>query len=423
MTLTELRYIVALFQVMKAPTVLLLVMVSSAAWPSEPAGVSAESSLRDALFTRTFGDERFGQHELDILYWSSTRHLLTEPSHTNAIRALDEFIANHGEQNVREPLRRALLQRDLWQLYEWTFETLAAVDNDFKRERAELRSRLATAIKRMAQTPTEIAQLPGNLETISATAGIPDFPRGLPDGTGDWVMVGTLGDEAAAPEHALSFDGHSLFIVLVRLPGGRTETLAYLKKMREIAPRGDASTLQNLPAAQFPAGTLWSLMRIMMVIDADGIIVPTHLVETIQIRRYLKVPAPDAPPLTLAGTQQFFEINLDREQPPTLRVIDADERRFLSPQFRSMGIDDFEFTPNPPQPYHPSDSQPATLKTCGQCHGPAGIMSVRSYLGFMGRKTPANVPTTLAQEAEKTIGWAQGRPEWQELSRLWAEAR
>jgi hypothetical protein len=380
---------------------------------------AAESALREALFTRSYEGEKFGRADLDILYWWTTRHLLKEPSHSTAVHALDEFIAGHGEKSMRDPLRRALLQRDLWQLFDWAAGSKAAdAGNDYARERAALRARIATAMKRLALTPQQINRLPDNLEGMNATADIADFPRGLLDDSGDWVMVGTSGEEVAAPFHVHDFRGHSNFLVLVRLPGGRQETLAYLKKLREIAPEGDVQKLANLPDASFPAGTLWAVVRSMNIIDTDGRFSPTHLVESVQMRRYIVVPPPDTPG-TLANqqahNQDFFEIRLDRSKPPQLVVIDDADRSDPFVHFRTQGVDEFELGNGPPRI--------PTLRSCQQCHGMPGLLSVQSYVQFQRRPTPANVLTDFASEATKTAEWKQKRPDWQELSRLWQKAR
>src|SRR5208282_844641 len=71
--------------------------------------------LNETLFLRTAPDgKQYGLNELDVLYWFTTKHLLAEPSHSQAVGLLDEFIQGHGENLVRDPLKRALLQRDLW---------------------------------------------------------------------------------------------------------------------------------------------------------------------------------------------------------------------------------------------------------------------------------------------------------------------
>ncbi len=55
------------------------------------------NQLNSALFARVAPEGTvYGLHELDILYWQGTQHLLTEPSHSMALRLLDRFIRSHG---------------------------------------------------------------------------------------------------------------------------------------------------------------------------------------------------------------------------------------------------------------------------------------------------------------------------------------
>ena len=82
--------------------------------------------LNETLFVRTALDgKKFGRDELDILYWPTTRNLLFEPSRQKALAVLDEFIDTHGEMLIRDPMKRALLQRDLWELFDWSARSFA----------------------------------------------------------------------------------------------------------------------------------------------------------------------------------------------------------------------------------------------------------------------------------------------------------
>src|SRR6185503_5531446 len=71
--------------------------------------------LNATLFLRVADDgKKYGLEELDIQYWSRTKHLIEGPSHERALKILDEFIAQHGENLIRDPWKRAMLQRRLW---------------------------------------------------------------------------------------------------------------------------------------------------------------------------------------------------------------------------------------------------------------------------------------------------------------------
>jgi hypothetical protein len=109
--------------------------------------------LNAALFLRTAEDGKsYGLHELDILYSHNTKHLLSGEDHERAIAALNEFEKQHGERLIADPIKRALLQRRLWALFDW-----AANDNA-----NDLPSRLARVIRAVALTTNEIVALPNN---------------------------------------------------------------------------------------------------------------------------------------------------------------------------------------------------------------------------------------------------------------------
>ena len=76
--------------------------------------------LHEALFVRVGPDGRtYGRDRFEPLLWLGSRHLLQGPSHDRAVQLLKEFLNNKGEQLVEDPLKRALLQRDLWMVLSW----------------------------------------------------------------------------------------------------------------------------------------------------------------------------------------------------------------------------------------------------------------------------------------------------------------
>src|SRR5437899_3222953 len=76
--------------------------------------------VHQILFVRTTADGKaLGHDEVDPLLWPGTKHLLTGPSHTDAIRILDEFLTRGGDKLVQDPLSRAIMQHDLWTVFEW----------------------------------------------------------------------------------------------------------------------------------------------------------------------------------------------------------------------------------------------------------------------------------------------------------------
>jgi hypothetical protein len=151
--------------------------------PYDPDPQHLWNRLYDALFVRTEpGDgERYGSAELDILFWDSTKHLLTSPSREKAIQVLDEFIRSHGERLIRDPMKRALLQRDLWALFDWSAAHLARRESSASASQpeAELQRRLVAVISRLALSAGDIGRLPDNFAEAELRLDGSGFPHGL----------------------------------------------------------------------------------------------------------------------------------------------------------------------------------------------------------------------------------------------------
>ena len=145
--------------------------------------------LNETLFQRTAQDgKKFGLDELDILYWHRTQNLLTQPTHRQALGVMDEFINSHGEKLITDSLKRALLQRDMWELFDWSARHTFGTSEE-TRDARELQPKLVKMIHRLALTTNEIAALPDNYAESEAK-GLTDLPRGLFETNGNWVSVG-----------------------------------------------------------------------------------------------------------------------------------------------------------------------------------------------------------------------------------------
>ncbi len=404
--------------------------------------------LNETLFSRTAPDgKRFGLDELDILYWRTTKHLLESPSREKALAVLDEFINTNGERLVRDPLKRAWLQRDLWELFDWSAKPFRNPDN--ARASRELQSRLAVALRRVALTTNEIRSLPDNY-TQSATENL---PHGLFQTNGDWVAVRDQNDELTVPSHVSSFDGHSAFTVHLRVPGGRATAEAYLQKLRSFARTNHLWAYQtnrflwantnepldllelNPAIPQFPAKTDWALVRRMVLIDADGKLQPSRFVESIQLRHYLAIKKPSFVTITnelgyavpvQVPQQDVYEFQFNRRDGGRLRELGQKERGFPFVHFRGKGIDPFEmdsmFNGNRNPEPDSKRLQSVVLTTCGECHSGRGIFSVNSYTRSLSASVQAPAgfaEDIMGRDQTEEPYWKQRQYDWGLLQGLW----
>jgi hypothetical protein len=391
--------------------------------------------LNKILFERTAPDgEHYGLDQLDILYWDRTTNLLAGTSHQQALAVLDEFINTHGEKLVQDPLKKALLQRDLWALFDWVTPTLASSRAKFPKERRELAERLAIVIRRLELTPHEIAALPDNY----AEEHLPDLPRGMFQTNGDWINVTANNVERLVPAHDRGFGGRSVFFVLFHDADGLKAGTNYLGRLRAFKPwlvpnppfANDPTFHPDLP--QFPTNSQWALARRMCVIDTDGNIQPTHIVDSIQLRTYLGFGGPDYVMVTnkdgsvfseTIPPQRFNEFRMSRDGHATLVSVAQDERGFTSNNhFFSFGIDPFEYH-RQGETNVVTEIRAVILGTCYQCHSTPGIYSVNSFTRIFSGGLPATATqlteSDLKSEEEMSVFWKEREFEWGFLQGLW----
>ena len=140
---------------------------------------SDESHLWNRLHSLFFVREdkkgnEFGGDLVDPYLWpSTTNFLLNGATHSKAIALLDEFIIGKGHLLISDPLKRAVLQHDLWSIFDWTANydkalpfggTSNSLSNskELNKSRKSLRSRLSRAIDLLALNEAEALSLIDN---------------------------------------------------------------------------------------------------------------------------------------------------------------------------------------------------------------------------------------------------------------------
>jgi hypothetical protein len=358
------------------------------------------------FFRRTTKDgKEYGSDELDPLLWFDTTYLLNGNSHQQALLVLDEFLTTNAENLVRDPLKRAMFQRDMWAVFDW----LSFQPDPYPLQREALQSGLAQVIKRIALTREEILSLPDSYQlAVESNAFPPNFqeeqpqdaflPSDLFQENSAWVPMGREGGPIAmAHTEGFPFLGRSVFLVFVRSPDGRTATLDFIHSLNT----------ERRPVLATGSGV--ALVRRMLLIDDQGNLVLSPLVETVQIRHF--------------NLQRIFhEFELDRAR---LLKGYADAFRLktgLIMLFFSHG-DVFEIS-DLPTPYA------AIPDICRACHVnvPAvydrgniqGILSYsRANFPLPDNQQPILRATSWEDEAQTVIQWKLNHVTWQSFEALW----
>jgi hypothetical protein len=386
------------------------------------------------LFVRqSIEGEEYGNDALDPLLWSSTHHLLDGDSHRRALNCLDEFLSSHADRSVQDPVKRAILQHDLWAVFDW-----AAAGDGLTEQRRELQRRLCEAIHRLALTSKQIEALP---DTYNAAAVSRHFPLAYdtskPQGTflppelfrpdGPWVCLTAHSEEPTAIVH---FSGRSRFLVFMRLPGERDVTLRYLESLRSssqppLVMNGPVEVL-NLALPQFPVGTEVALVRQLIVINNEGTLVPTRVTESVQLRVYHAVTPGTRYLNYIDGPsghdQDFFEIRMSRpalfgHRVGGLVAVGPTETEFAT--FSTHGMDPFESASG-------LDHESVVLERCRFCHSDSGIHSVQSRLEWIkprpvtfGQMDHAAINDAITWESYATITRKEQEADFKLLQNLW----
>ncbi len=359
------------------------------------------------------------------MLWQQSNHLLTQPSNGLALRALDEFLQTHAETLIQDPLKRAMLQSDLWAVFDWSVQEYSGATGQsvgYSNEKRELQTRLAEVLKRLALTQEQIKSLPDNYAQAVASGAFATkydpmqaqqafLPEDLFDPRGPWVCItpspDPIGYGGVAKMHFTNVSGRSVFLVFVRLPEGRKATLDYFQTLWNFPqawvpgppPVAADQSQENPELPSFPPGTQVALVRQMMLFDNQGNLVVSPMIQSVQIRVYREITTARARDFSAgpAGTarnsgQDFFEIRLSRpllfsRKQGGLKATTRDEME--PPTFQTIGFDLIESSTQRPDKLN--ERFEPTMQTCLHCHSGGGIRSFNSLDSLLK-------PTRLQQE-------------------------
>jgi hypothetical protein len=356
---------------------------------------------------------------------------------------LREFLDQHGERLINDPLKRAMLLHDLWSVFDWAIDHYdefdpggQPLDKAAREAQGSLRDLLAESIHRMLLDPTVIDQLPDSYALAVASGQFapaydpanpdaPFLPPDLFDPAGPWVCVN--GGNVLVPRHANGFP-RSIFKVFLRLPSGRDATKDYLRQLAAfkqprifqteiIAATGSRIILvPNPELPQFPAGTQLALVRSAMLIDTTVQLHASGLVETVQLRVF-----------NHAGQESVFQFNLDRRKffagiNGGLDVVARKDRDFF-PIPLGKQMDELEWHPNR------SDRRIVVLETCAGCHrgdrsaGLGGIFGFNTFLSVAATGGPPLYATTSEDRDRAAIAGKRSRYDWGLLEGMLIKSR
>src|SRR6266513_1948127 len=367
---------IALWAIGASPRSLQTPSVSVAIYDENPSHIW--NRLYEALWVREDPQtkaNRYGEDSLDPMLWRQSEHLLSQPSHGVALRVLDEFLRTHAEKLIQEPLKRAVLQRDLWAVFDWSVQQSSWKEQPgYGDEKRDLQTRLAEVVSRLALTQEQIKSLPDNYAQAVASG-------------------------------------------------------AFARKYDPTQPQQP-----SLP--DFPSGTHVALARQMMLFDTQGSLVVSPITESVQIRVYRKITTARARDfsagpagMTRSSGQDFFEIKIRRPllfsgKQGGLRATTRDE--IEPPTFQTMGFDLIDAVSQRGDQINTRFAP--TMQACLHCHSGGGISSFNSIDSLLK-------PTRLQQEPQdvnygprywsnsNAVWWKESHYDWGLLNGYWKASR
>jgi hypothetical protein len=367
--------------------------------------------LHRLLYVRTTQDGKPYPYEgLEAPLGREGPFLIEGESHRKALDLLDGFLRTDADRLVQDPLRRALLYRDLWYVFDKVAErpyyTAVIEADDRLPQRRALEKRLAQVMRRLELSPKDIDALPDNYAAAVRSGAFPRafdpdhpdrafLPPDLLGADSPWVPVihwRRHPSYLAAPQHTDFVGGRSVWVVLLWLPGGRQATERFVARLRP-----------NEGAPRFPAGTQVALLRRMMLVNDGGALQVTPLVEELQLRAFTP------------NEQHVYEFTLARDrllagQAGGLRALGPDEGDLFAFQATHAGqVDPFTRGDRPPEP-------PRALSFCAACHkydaasGGMGTMltfGLGTTEGYGGGEQ-----TTFADQVYRTVLHKRDRYSW-----------
>jgi hypothetical protein len=414
--------------------------------------------LHDAMFVRVGSDGvEYGRDRIEPYLWRGSRHLLAGESHDRLVAVLAEFNRG-GDALIADPVKRAMLQRDLWLVFSWLehshdgFYDFPGTKADWQSRQDRLREPLARAIGRLTLTRQQIADLPDTYAAAAASGEFasrfdpaqPDRPYLPPDlfnVHGPWVSLGRS-DDLIAASHVLSDNPFttSAFLVFIKLPGGRDATRAYVDRLRSFkgprfirtaeSPKPEFPNF-NPDIPQFPAGTEVALVRRALLVTPEFDVAPSPITESVQVRVYRAVPAWNPANRSKAlmmndevrSWQSVHEFSFSRARlfagrSGGLFPVEGAPGDFAT-GFSTHGADVFE------EKIGPRPGTGTSLTWCVGCHFAPGVFSFNTFAQhFTLDAAPAGRLEAMpaADVLAAAVAWKQKRADWVLLQRLLRES-
>lgn len=341
--------------------------------------------LYDVLMTRYGPDGKsYAENETSPALFDFSDFPFGDKTYKKLNPALDAFAELPLTKiEAYSDVKRALLQRHLWKIFDATFpdhrkrwaahnpNSLIARRSMHSDRRAAVRPKIASLIRKLALTRAQIRALPNTMAATIKSGGYaqrhdpkdrfkPFLAADLYSKKSSWVCLGEVGTPIPADLHSEKLKWRSTFLQFMRLPGGRTETLKYVKRLQK-------------RTEVFPVGTQFTLIEQAFLISDDGELILSPLIVSISLRAYLdvKLRAYNARSNAVQCVAEF--VMQPRQLMKGNAVMNA-----LGPRQHRIEAGTADPGGGALDPFETGEMPRERLKLCMSCHGQAGANSIRT---------------------------------------------
>ena len=277
-----------------------------------------------------------GGDVIEFLAWGKTEYWSSPEVFAKINPLLDEFLTTNGARLIRDPLKRAVLQHDLWAPFDHLIDlnNRRQGDRETRARRSVLCSKLARCMDQLALSTTEIEGLPNTYELAVASGQFPAahhqdasvsyLPHTLLTDRQEWVEIDFYVPETHEDIldrfislHARNFMGRSYYRIFYRFPEGRKQVTDYLSELeakgvdwKKSAQHGFGQFLKEKP--EIPVQTEVLLLQLMMTMDDQHRPTPTNIVESVQIRVFCNLDGASTPPTNTGVGVNILDHRLQR---------------------------------------------------------------------------------------------------------------
>jgi len=278
-----------------------------------------------------------GGDGIDFLAWPGSDYWSSVETCQRLSSLLDECLADPARLRPADPLRRAILQRDLWAPFDFLLSRNIAREGDkaTRQRRDAVCRKLAAVIRGLTLSKAEIQALPDTY-ALAIKSGrfasehrfdpqLDYLPPGLATTSDGWQEIDFFQptdihediQERFITLHTRNYKGRSYFRVFYRFPGGRPALEEYLKYIdtsaidwRRSAQRGFIQVRDG--AQQIPVGTEVALVQNLITLDDDLRPTPTRIVESVRLRVFRNVDGGPEPPTNTGVGMNVSEFTMKR---------------------------------------------------------------------------------------------------------------